>query len=264
MDMRDTIEPKSDQMNAEDFLGGPGTFTIVEVRRGSGPDQPLSIFLAEFPRDRPFKPSKTVRRILMVGWGPETDDWHGRRFTLFRDPDVRFGGQDVGGIRVSHMSGIRRQISIALTATRGKRAPHIVDPLPDPAPAGGGPRQGGGPRPDLAELVVALNAAKIADSGRLGYCRNVVRRDIASAADLTPAEVRDVIASLAQLTAGNVAEDVARPGSPPAAAPAPATGSGDDASGYSTGDEVDPTDRPDWPGADTTEVADPPGSDPVR
>ena len=41
---------------------------------------------------------------------------------------------DVGGIRVSHLSHIEARLTLALTVTRGRRAPFVVDPLPD-APA---------------------------------------------------------------------------------------------------------------------------------
>jgi hypothetical protein len=134
MDLTDTIVPRSDQMNAEDLLTGPRTFTIKEVRKSGSAEQPVDVVLVEFPAGRPFKPSKTVRRILVVAWGPEAANYVGRRLTLYRDPSVRFGGLDVGGIRVSHMSHIDKPLSIALTVTRGKRAPHRVQPLPDDAP----------------------------------------------------------------------------------------------------------------------------------
>jgi hypothetical protein len=63
-DLTESIVPKSDQLNAEDLLTGPRTFTITEVRKGSL-EQPVDIHLAEFP-GRPFRPSKTVRRILVA------------------------------------------------------------------------------------------------------------------------------------------------------------------------------------------------------
>jgi hypothetical protein len=137
MDMTESIAPKSDQMNAEDLLSGPRTFTITEVREGSA-EQPVSVFVAEHPQ--PFKPSKTVRRLMVVGWGPDSAAYIGKRMTLYRDPEVKFGGQDIGGIRVSHMSGIgRKPMTIALAVTRGKRGQYTVDPLPDQAPPRGGP-----------------------------------------------------------------------------------------------------------------------------
>lgn len=139
MDLTDTIAPRSDQLNAEDLLTGPRTFTIEKVTAGSV-EQPVEIHLVEFP-GRPFKPSKTVRRILVAAWGSEADAYAGRRMTLYRDGTVRFGKDEVGGIRVSHLSHIDKRIQIALTVTRGKRAPFVVDPLPDDKPA-----------PDIAEL----------------------------------------------------------------------------------------------------------------
>jgi hypothetical protein len=48
---------------------------------------------------------------------------------LYGDPDVKFGGQKVGGIRISHLSHIDAPVEVSLTVTRGKRAPFIVQPL---------------------------------------------------------------------------------------------------------------------------------------
>jgi hypothetical protein len=90
MDISSTIVPKSDQLNAEDLLTGPRTFTVEKVTAGSA-EQPVDIHLVEFP-GRPFRPSKTVRRILVNAWGAEASAYVGRRMTLYRDPAVKFGG----------------------------------------------------------------------------------------------------------------------------------------------------------------------------
>jgi hypothetical protein len=127
MDITETIAPRSDQINAEDLLTGPRTFTVEKVTAGT-PEQPVEIHLAGLP-GRPFKPSKTVRRLLVAAWGPEANAYTGRRMTLYRDPAVRFGGSEVGGIRVSHLSDIDKRIQVALTVTRGKRQPFIIEPL---------------------------------------------------------------------------------------------------------------------------------------
>lgn len=188
MDLTDTIIPKSDQLNAEDLLTGPRTFTVAEVRKGSS-EQPVDIHLHEFP-GRPFKPSKTVRRILVAAWGKDSAAYAGRRMTLYRDPRVRFGGQEVGGIRVSHLSHVEKRITLALTETRGKRATFVVDPLPDaPAPSAT-------PAPDLRALGAAFEAAGVGRDARLTYCVQVVGREISAAGDLTAAEVSQVIDAL--------------------------------------------------------------------
>lgn len=127
MDLTDSIAPRSDQLNADDLMAGPRTVTIAEVRPGNS-EQPVVVELDEFP-GRPFKPSKSMLRVLVAAWGKDTTGYTGRRLTLYRDPAVRFGGQDVGGIRISHMSDITKRLTLALTVTRGKRAPYTVEPL---------------------------------------------------------------------------------------------------------------------------------------
>ena len=135
MNLREATLARSDQLNRDDLMSGPRTFTIVDVRRGD-PEQPVSIVLAEFPPNRPFKPSKTVLRILVHAWGKETDDWPEKpRMTLYRDDKVKWAGQEIGGIRVSHLSHIPERIKIALAESKGKKSLHIIDPLPDDAPS---------------------------------------------------------------------------------------------------------------------------------
>lgn len=135
MDLSKTIIAKSDQLNADDLITGPRTFTVAEVREGSE-EQPVNIVLAEWPRNRPFKPSKTVQRILAYCWGAETDDWpKGARMTLYRDAKVKWAGEEVGGIRVSHLSHINGVQKVALQESKHKKSLHTIDPLPDVAPA---------------------------------------------------------------------------------------------------------------------------------
>ena len=134
MNLSQATLAKSDQLNADDLIGGPRTFTVKEVRRGDA-EQPVAIVLEEFPDNRPFKPSKTVLRILSYVWGEETDDWPERpRFTLYRDAKVKWAGQEIGGIRVSHMSHITERKKIALAESSNKKTLHVVDPLPESAP----------------------------------------------------------------------------------------------------------------------------------
>jgi hypothetical protein len=132
MDLTESIAPKSDQLNADDLITGARTFTITEVRAGSA-EQPVNIHLAELP-GRPYRPSKSMRRVMVAAWGKDTAPYAGRRLTLYRDPKVRFGSDEVGGLKISHLSHIDKPMRLSLTATRGKRAPHTVDPLPDLTP----------------------------------------------------------------------------------------------------------------------------------
>lgn len=133
MDLTETTAPKSDQQNYDDYANGiTRTVTITEVRAGTT-EQPVEIHLAEFP-GRPYKPSKSMRRVLVAAWGPEASTYVGRRMKLVGDPTVKFGGVVLGGIKIAQLSNIDKPVTISLTVTRGKRAPHTVNPLPD-APA---------------------------------------------------------------------------------------------------------------------------------
>lgn len=127
-DLRPTIIPKSDQLNAEQLLGGPMTVTVTEVSLGSGEDQPVVVHYAG-EGGRPFKPCKTMRKVLIHAWGPDGRNWAGRSMTLYNDPAVKFGGEDVGGIRISHMTDIDRDVRVSLTSTRGKKAKYEIKRL---------------------------------------------------------------------------------------------------------------------------------------
>lgn len=126
-DMSQVIVPKSDQINADDLIAGPRTYTIEGVAISPGTEQPVQIKLAGEPRV--WRPCKSMSRVLVAAWGPDAKAYAGRSVTLYRDPKVKWGGMEVGGIRVSHMSHIDKDMLIQLTATKGKRAPHIVKPL---------------------------------------------------------------------------------------------------------------------------------------
>ena len=125
--LRDTIIPKSDQLNADDLIAGSMTITVSGVSRGN-PENPLVI---NFQNDngRPFKPCKTVRKLLVFAWGEDGNQWVGRGMVLYCDPSVKWAGKAVGGIRVSHLSHIPKPLEVNLTATRGKKSLYKINIL---------------------------------------------------------------------------------------------------------------------------------------
>lgn len=135
VDMTATIAPKSDQMNADDLIGGPRTITITKVTGNEGnAEQPVNVFY-EGDDGKPFRPCKSMRRVMVAVWGAAASQYVGKAMTLYRDPKVKWGGMEVGGIRISHMSGLDKPKQLALTETRAKRTPYTVQPLKDaPAP----------------------------------------------------------------------------------------------------------------------------------
>jgi hypothetical protein len=127
MNMLQTIAPKSDQLNADDLIGRDMTIKVTEVRFKSD-DQPVGIHF-EGDNGKPFRPCKSMRRVLVHAWGPDSNLYVGRSMTLTRDPTVKWGGEPVGGIRITHLSHITKQMTMALTATRGSRKQYTVDVL---------------------------------------------------------------------------------------------------------------------------------------
>lgn len=133
VDMSAFVEPKSDQLNADDLIAGPRMIRIARVSGTGNSDQPVAVYF-EGDGNKPFKPCKSMRRVMIAAWGADASKYVGRSMTLYRDPKVRFGGMEVGGIRISHMSHIERDMRMALTVTKAKREPYHVQVLTEPKP----------------------------------------------------------------------------------------------------------------------------------
>lgn len=127
IDVSQTIIPKSDQLNAEDFISGPRVFTVIDVRVRDSAEQPVDVLFAG--GFRPWKPCKTTRRILILGWGADASAWIGKSIRLYRDPTVLWAGKPEGGIRIAAMSHLRAAIEERLSFAKGKRAPVRVEVL---------------------------------------------------------------------------------------------------------------------------------------
>jgi hypothetical protein len=128
MDLTKTITPKSDQLNADDLIAGSITITITGIKGTSDAQQPVSISY-DGDNGKPYKPCKSMRRVLVNLWGADGAKYVGRKLTLYRDDSVVFGGIAVGGIRISHASDIAAAKTMALTASKTIRKPYTVQPL---------------------------------------------------------------------------------------------------------------------------------------
>lgn len=138
MNMLATIVPKSDQLNADDLIARTMTIRVTGVAINPTSEQPVAISY-EGDNGKPYKPGKSMRRVLVKAWGADASAYTGRSMTLFREDGVRFGGQEVGGIRISHMSDLDAPLTMALTDKKGSRKPFTVRQLvagPDKAAEG--------------------------------------------------------------------------------------------------------------------------------
>ena len=128
MDLRKTIIPKSDQLNADDLISGSRTIKIRDVKEGDSEQQPVSIYF-DGDDNKPYKPCLSMRRLLVQVWGHEGKSYVGKSMTLFLDSAVKWAGVEVGGIRISHVSDITEPKDVLLTVAKGKRRPYTVQPL---------------------------------------------------------------------------------------------------------------------------------------
>ena len=128
VDMTKHIIRKTDQLNAEDLLGGPRTIKITDIRETSKADQPISLYF-EGDNNKPYKPNLSMRKVLLVCWGRDGKAYIGRSMTIYNDPSVKWAGQPVGGVRISHLSHMNGPKTIPITITRGVKKPIKVGVL---------------------------------------------------------------------------------------------------------------------------------------
>jgi nitrogen fixation-related uncharacterized protein len=141
-DMEAAIKPKSDQLNADDLISGPRTITITAVNVRPGAEQPVSVRF-EGDNGKPWRPCKSMCRVMVMAWGADSSQYAGQSVTLFRDPRVTWGGMEVGGIRISAMTGIDRDLSAVLTKSKSKREMVTIKRLTKPTkPAAYSPPSG--------------------------------------------------------------------------------------------------------------------------
>ena len=120
-DMNDVIQPKSDQINADTLIGGPMTVKITGVKIDHSSEQKVSISLEGTPLV--FRPCKSMSKVLVAAYGADANLYVGKSMTLYRDPKVKWGGLEVGGIRISHMSHMDREMTLMMTVSKANRQP---------------------------------------------------------------------------------------------------------------------------------------------
>lgn len=130
MDVTPALAPNSDQQTAQDFAAGPRVCTITGVRfykNDKGLDR-IEIRLDE--ESRPWRPSLGMGDLMCAVWGTESDDWMGQKVELYKDPNVYFGKDKLGGIRISRIGGIAKPTEVTIrTNGKGKSIAVTVQPL---------------------------------------------------------------------------------------------------------------------------------------
>ncbi len=123
------IVPKSDQLNADDLIAGDKVIEIERVNAGNSEQKLVVHYVGE--NGRPWKPCKSMIRVLVSLWGTKGSEWVGKRVKLYLNKRVRWAGVEVGGIRISEASGIGSAVSVMITVAKGKREVYKIEPLID-------------------------------------------------------------------------------------------------------------------------------------
>lgn len=131
-DITETLAPKSEQLDNIELTPEGTIFTVerVEIKRGT--EQPVHVYLADFPR--PWKPGVTMRRVLGHCWGKKSSLWAGRRVHLYRDPSISYGRDKTGGTRIRALSHIDGPMDAPVLLSQGRSSTYHVEPLAEPAP----------------------------------------------------------------------------------------------------------------------------------
>jgi hypothetical protein len=119
-DITFALEAKSNQLNAVDIMGCNRVIKIRDVQV-TKTDQPVAVYF-DGDNNRPWYPSKGMRRILAGAWGKESKDWLGKYAELYFEPSVMWAGKPVGGIRVRALSDIpAKGLELTLAINSQKR-----------------------------------------------------------------------------------------------------------------------------------------------
>ena len=128
LDVSSTILSKSDQLNASDLIGNEMILEVSGVHLVSSPDQPMII---NYINDdgRPYKPCKSMRRVLVGLWGKDASQWSGRCIGVYNEPTVKWAGKEEGGIRIKALSHIDKNKSVTTSESKHKKTTYLINVL---------------------------------------------------------------------------------------------------------------------------------------
>ena len=146
----------------------------------------------------------------MTAWGPDTSVYPGRSVQLFLDPEVKWGGMKVGGIRIRAMSHIDGELRLALAESKQNRKIFAVKPLAGGTRRSDPPKQqAAGKGADTPSVVVAKAAAQNGTDAFRAWFNSEEGKDCRATGELTPEVLSEckAIASGADNLAPRLADD---------------------------------------------------------
>lgn len=126
-DLSFALEAKSDQLNALDIVGAEPVITIRDVKVMPGAAAQAVWVYFDGDKNRPWKPSKGMLRVMAGAWGRDSAAWIGKRAKIYYESSVKYAGADVGGIRIRALSDVDpRGLSFSLRINQKKTEPYFV------------------------------------------------------------------------------------------------------------------------------------------
>jgi len=118
VDISQMLEAKSDELVADDLMGGDRVLLITRVDLNGADAKKFRLHYAG-DNGKPWRPCKGMCRVLAHGWrSNNAATYVGRSVKVFRYADAIYGGKKVGGVRVKGMSHIAAPFSIPVKESR--------------------------------------------------------------------------------------------------------------------------------------------------
>ncbi len=149
------LAPRSDQLNADDLIIGNKVIKITKVLVNLQSEQQKVVVHYENDQGKPWKPSKSMGRVLAEILGGDFATWSGQEIELFKNKEITFGKDKCGGIQIAAMSALTNQTTFMITTKRGVKSKITILPLLT-APQ---KTKNQAKNPDLAKIAEALRAA---------------------------------------------------------------------------------------------------------
>lgn len=137
-DISALLVAKSDQINAADLPRGVSIVArIVSTQVSAGAEQKMTVRLERLDGlpVKLFRPCLGMQRLMAEAWGTKRSAYVDRVLRLETDPDVTYGKEKTGGVRITGMSDVPASFVYTLKTGRTATRPHRVEKLTSNAPA---------------------------------------------------------------------------------------------------------------------------------
>lgn len=131
------LEVRSDQLNADSFTAVEWKdFVLTGEVKDTKVNKQWQLEIGLVGEEKVYRPAGLVSAALICLYGENESSWAGQVLRLYRDSQVKFGNDLVGGIRISHCTGIRAASGSSSMSfiTRGRtRKPFAIKEIFSPA-----------------------------------------------------------------------------------------------------------------------------------